>query len=442
MRVCMIGLGYVGLVTGACLAENGNDVWGVDVDQKRVDMLQDGKMPIYEPGLETFLKRNLEQKRLHFTTNMEEAVSEGLFIMLTVGTPSRPDGSADLSQITSAARAIGRSMNGYKIVVTKSTVPVGTTAKVKEIIREELAKRGKDDIEFDVAFCPEFLKEGSAVDDFLRPDRIVIGTENERTSEFLKELFAPFVMRDNRFYTMSLPSAELTKYAANSMLATRISFMNQLADLCEKVGADIEEIRMGIGTDKRIGNAFLYAGLGYGGSCLPKDVKALLHSAKESGTDLPILREVEGINERQKRVLVGKITGHYGEDLQGKTFAVWGLSFKPQTDDMRDAPSIPVISTLREKGARIRAYDPAAMGNAREILGDDGITYCEDAYDAVEGTEGLLLLTEWPPFRRPDFERVLSLMKTPVIFDGRNQYDPQRKKRLGFTYYGIGRRRE
>ncbi|MGC9372122.1 MAG: UDP-glucose dehydrogenase family protein [Thermovirgaceae bacterium] len=442
MRVCMIGLGYVGLVTGTCLAENGNDVWGIDRDQKRIEMLQGGKLPIYEPGLDAYIKRNLEQGRLHFSTDIEEGVSESLFIMLAVGTPGSPDGSADTSQVISAARAIGRTMNGYKIIVTKSTVPVGTTARVKEAVAEELSKRKRDDIEFDVAFCPEFLKEGSAVEDFLHPDRIVIGTENDRTSEFLKELFAPFVMRDNRFYTMSIPSAELTKYAANSMLATRISFMNQLAGLCEKVGADIEEIRMGIGTDKRIGNAFLYAGLGYGGSCLPKDVKALLHSAEESGADLPILREVERVNERQKRILLERIAGHFGEDLCDRTFAVWGLSFKPHTDDMRDAPSIPIINALRERGASVRAYDPAAMNNARKIFGDVGIIYCKDAYDAVTDSDGLLLLTEWPPFRRPDFERVRSLMKTPVIFDGRNQYDPRRKKDLGFVYFGIGRKQE
>jgi len=331
-------------------------------------------------------------------------------------------------------------MNGYKIVVAKSTVPVGTTHKIKTIITEELKKRGRNDIEFDVAFCPEFLKEGSAVDDFLSPDRIVIGTENDRTSEFLKELFAPFVQREPRILDMSITSAELTKYAANAMLATRISFMNELANFCETVGADIEEVRRGIGTDKRIGPAFLYAGVGYGGSCFPKDVKALIQSAKNKGKSLSILQAVEDVNKNQKYSFLEKICNHYNNNIAGKTFAIWGLSFKPHTDDIREAPAIEIIKELTAKGARVRAFDPVAMDNTRPLFKDyKNVHFADDEYHALEGADALILVTEWPQFRRPDWERMKELLTKPVVFDGRNQYDPGKMKGMGFEYFGVGR---
>ena len=441
MRVCMIGTGYVGLVTGACLAESGNDVWCVDVDENKISRLNEGHIPIYEPGLEEIVKRNVDQKRLRFTTDLKEALDASLFVFIAVGTPPADDGSADLQFVLKAAEQVGELMEGYKIVVAKSTIPVGTTFRIKETVLSSLKNRGRKDLEFDVAFCPEFLKEGSAVDDFLHPDRVVIGTENGRTTEFLKELFAPFVMRENRLYDMSIPSAELTKYAANAMLATRISFMNELARLCEHVGADIEEIRAGMGTDKRIGSAFLYAGLGYGGSCFPKDVKALASSASARGVDLSIVRMVEETNKRQRKVFTDKILGHYGGNIDGRTFALWGLSFKPHTDDMREAPSVEIALALLEKGALLRVFDPVAMEKAEELLpNSEQIVYCSDAYEAVEGTDALVLVTEWPQFRRPDWERIKRLMNPdPVIFDGRNQYSPERKRRLGFAYYGVGR---
>lgn len=441
MRVCMIGTGYVGLVTGACLAESGNDVWCVDVDENKISRLNDGHIPIYEPGLEEVVKRNVDQKRLRFTTDLKEALDASLFVFIAVGTPPANDGSADLQFVLKAAEQVGELMEGYKIVVAKSTIPVGTTFRIKETVQAALKTRVREDLEFDVAFCPEFLKEGSAVDDFLHPDRIVIGTENGRTTEFLKELFAPFVMRENRLYDMSIPSAELTKYAANAMLATRISFMNELARLCEHVGADIEEIRTGIGTDSRIGSAFLYAGLGYGGSCFPKDVKALASSASTRGVDLSIVRMVEETNKLQRKVFADKILGHYGGNIRGRTFALWGLSFKPHTDDMREAPSVEIGRVLAENGGTLRVFDPVAMEKAEELLPKSGqIVYCGDAYEAVEGTDALVLVTEWPQFRRPDWERIKGLMNPdPVIFDGRNQYSPERKRRLGFIYYGVGR---
>jgi UDPglucose 6-dehydrogenase len=339
-----------------------------------------------------------------------------------------------------AAAQIGSLMDGYKIIVAKSTIPVGTTERVKEIIDEKLRER-RSDIEFDVAFCPEFLKEGAAVEDCLRPDRIVIGTSNERTAEFLKELFAPFVMKENRFYTMSIPSAEMTKYASNAMLATRISFMNELSRLCEEVGADVDQVRVGMGTDSRIGSSFLYAGLGYGGSCFPKDVQALVHCASSRGVDLSILKAVEETNREQRRMFIRKITGHFGEDLSGKTFALWGLSFKPQTDDMREAPALTIAEAILSRGGSIRAFDPVAMGRAKELLPEDGsVIFCDDAYGALDGAGALVLVTEWPQFRRPDWDRMKELMKPgSAVFDGRNQLSPSRVRALGFSYYGIGR---
>ena len=437
----MIGTGYVGLVTGACFAENGNDVWCVDVDEGKIEGLKAGRIPIYEPGLEEIVKRNVSQGRLHFTTSLREGMENSLFIFICVGTPPDGEGGADLSFVGRVAEEIGQNLEAYKIVVTKSTVPVGTTEKVKEAIRRALALRGRHDLEFDVAFCPEFLKEGSAVDDFRKPDRIVIGTENNRTAELLKELFAPFNMRENRMIAMSIPSAELTKYAANAMLATRISFMNELARFCEASGADIDEVRHGMGSDSRIGPAFLYAGIGYGGSCFPKDVKALIRSGEERGSPFSLLKSVESVNKGQREWFLNKVLGVFGEDLEGKTFAVWGLSFKPQTDDVREAPSLYLIPRLAALGAAIRAYDPVASENASRALEEirPRVTFCGDNYEALQGADALLLLTEWPLFRGPDFPRMKELLKSPLIFDGRNQYNPQHLRAMGFRYYCVGR---
>ncbi|HOC81449.1 MAG: UDP-glucose 6-dehydrogenase TuaD [Synergistetes bacterium ADurb.Bin155] len=440
MRICMIGTGYVGLVTGACLAEMGNNVRCVDVDEEKIARLNSGIVPIYEPGLEDIIKRNVVQGRLQFTTDTEEAVTNSLFIFIAVGTPPMDNGEADLRFVLDAAREIGQCLDSYKIIVTKSTVPVGTTEKVKGIITDELSRRQRNDLEFDVAFCPEFLKEGSAVEDFMRPDRIVIGTDKERTSEFLKELFSPFVQREPRIISMSIPSAEMTKYASNAMLATRISFMNELANFCESAGADIEEVRHGMGSDKRIGTAFLYPGVGYGGSCFPKDVKALIQSARERGHDLTILKAVEEVNKKQKQVFLEKINRHYDSDISGKRFAVWGLSFKPHTDDIREAPAIEIIRELVSRGATVKAFDPVAMGNARVIFeGNPGVTFSEDSYGTLSGADALVLVTEWPQFRKPDFDQIRILMKEPVIFDGRNQYNPELLRKHGFIYYGVGR---
>ncbi len=440
MRVCMIGTGYVGLVTGACLAEIGHDVWCVDVDEKKIQMLQQGHIPIYEPGLEEIVKRNSAQGRLHFTTDLEQGVRSSLFVFIAVGTPPNGDGSADLNFVFKVANQIGTVMDNYKIVVAKSTVPVGTTSRIKEILGQALAERGETSLDFDVAFCPEFLKEGSAIEDFMKPDRIVFGTENPRTGEFLKELFAPFVMRENRILCMSIPSAELTKYAANAMLATRISFMNELARYCEKVGADIEEVRIGIGSDSRIGPAFLYPGIGYGGSCFPKDVAALIHSASKSGCPITILDAVEAANRTQRDWFVDKILSHYNGNIQGLHFAVWGLSFKPHTDDIREAPALTILPRLRECGSTICAFDPVAMEKAKKLLGhDEGITFAEDNYEALRDADALILLTEWPLFRRPDLERVSLSLTTPSVCDGRNQSKIAPREKLEIRYISIGR---
>ena len=441
MRICMIGTGYVGLVTGACFAENGNDVWCVDVNKEKIDRLLEGHIPIYEPGLEEIVKRNIAQGRLHFTTSLAEGMEKALFIFIAVGTPPDENGAADLSFVYDVAREIGDNMENYKIIVTKSTVPVGTTLKIKQLVSEQIACRERTDIEFDVAFCPEFLKEGSAVEDFMKPDRIVVGTENNRTAELLKELFAPFTMRENRLLAMTIPSAELTKYASNAMLATRISFMNELARFCEVVGGDVDQVRQGMGTDSRIGSSFLYAGIGYGGSCFPKDVKALVHSGDSHDCPFTLLKAVEKINKEQREWFLNKILNHYGDAVKGKTFAVWGLSFKPQTDDIREAPALDIIPALVEKGARIRAYDPVATENAKHALNlpQDAVLYCADNYEALEGADALLLLTEWPLFRKPDFARMKEVLKTPLIFDGRNQYTPKKVRAMGFDYHCIGR---
>ena len=449
MRISMIGTGYVGLVTGACLAETGNDVWCVDVDAAKIEELRQGKIPIYEPGLDVVVRRNVEQGRLRFTTELKEALDSSLFVFIAVGTPPGDSGEADLRHVFDVARAIGASMDSYKIVVAKSTIPVGTTMKIKETIRNVLDGRGQGDLDFDVAFCPEFLKEGSAVEDFMKPDRIVIGTENNRTAELLKELFSFFTFREERMFAMSVASAELTKYAANAMLATRISFMNELARFCERVGADVTEVRRGMGSDGRIGSAFLYAGIGYGGSCFPKDVKALIHSGRQAGTPFSILEAVEAVNVEQRRWFFEKIGARYGGDLKGKSFALWGLSFKPNTDDVREAPALDLVAWLLDGGATLRAYDPVAEGNARKALAgrpsvaraiEEGrLRFGSDNYEVLEGVHALILLTEWPLFRKPDWERIGSLMAEPVVFDGRNQYDPDRMKSGGFVYLAVGR---
>ena len=440
MRICMVGTGYVGLVTGACLAEQGNEVWCVDVDSEKVQQLQSGRIPIYEPGLQEIVKRNTDEGRLHFTTELAEGVQNSLFIFVAVGTPTSKEGSAQLQFVIDVAQGIGQSMDAYKIIVMKSTVPVGTTHGVQEIIRKALASRGLAELEFDVAFCPEFLKEGSAVEDFMKPDRIIIGAENSRVAELLKELYSPFNMREPRILTMSIASAELSKYAANAMLATRISFMNEMAGYCDAVGADIEEIRKGIGADSRIGSACLYAGLGYGGSCFPKDLKAIIGCASAQGYDFSLLRAVEQVNQQQRERMLDKVRQHFSGDLQGRRFAIWGLSFKPHTDDIREAPAIDIIKGLLAAGASVSAFDPVAMENARTALGaPPGVTFVKDGYEALLGADALLLVTEWPVFRKPDFERVKSLLKQPVIFDGRNQYNPELLRKQGITLYGMGR---
>jgi len=442
MRICMVGTGYVGLVSAACLAEQGNEVWCVDVDSEKVQQLENGQIPIFEPGLQDLVKRNADEGRLHFTTELTEGVQNSLFVFIAVGTPTLADGSSDLRYVFEVARGIGQCMDTYKLIVVKSTVPVGTTLTVGETVHRELAARQLADLEFDVAFCPEFLKEGSAVDDFMKPDRIIIGAENSRVAELLKELYSPFNMREPRILTMRIASAELSKYAANSMLATRISFMNELAGYCDLVGADIEEIRRGIGSDSRIGSAFLYAGLGYGGSCFPKDLKALIGTAASRDYDFSILRAVEEVNHRQRERLLDKVRRHFDGDLAGRRFALWGLSFKPHTDDIREAPALDLIQGLLADGASVAAFDPAAAANVRKALGDNpAIQYMQERYETLRDADALILVTEWPVFRKPDFDRVKTLLKQPVIFDGRNQYDPAQLARQGFTLYSMGRGR-
>ena len=439
MKVAVIGTGYVGLVTGTCMADMGNDVFCIDVDERKIENLKKGIMPIYEPGLEEMVKRNHTEGRLKFVTSLAEGIEKALFIFIAVGTPSDEDGSADLKHVLNVAAEIGRNLAGYKIVINKSTVPVGTAEKVRDAIRGELVKRGASDLEFDVVSNPEFLKEGNAIEDFMRPDRIIIGTDNVRTSELMMELYSPFYRREDKVIMMDIPSAELTKYAANAMLATRISFMNELSHLCEAAGADIHMVRRGIGSDTRIGKDFLYAGIGYGGSCFPKDVRALIKTGMDFGHELKILKSVEDVNRLQRKKFLEKIVRHMGENLKGLTFAVWGLSFKPQTDDMREAPSIDIIGGLRERGAAFKAYDPISIENARKIIGEGSIEYMNQYYDVLKGADALLILTEWHHFREPDFEKMKGLMKKPVIFDGRNQYEPRKMKERGFEYYSVGR---
>ncbi|MHC2993132.1 UDP-glucose 6-dehydrogenase [Pontibacter sp. HJ8] len=436
MRIAVVGTGYVGLVTGTCFAEVGIDVTCIDIDQTKIENLKRGVLPIYEPGLEEMVARNAQKERLSFSTDLSASIQGSDVAFIAVGTPPGEDGSADLKYVLAVARAIGQHMTDYMVVVTKSTVPVGTAAKVRRAIREELEARGAD-IAFDVASNPEFLKEGAAIDDFLKPDRIVVGIDSERAQEMMSKLYKPFLMNGHPLIFMDIPSAEMTKYAANAMLATKISFMNDIANLCEIMGADVNMVRRGIGSDARIGNKFIYPGIGYGGSCFPKDVKALIKTAAENGYEMDVLKSVENVNEKQKSVLFNKISNYFNGEMAGKTFAMWGLSFKPKTDDMREAPSLVIIEKLLEQGAKVRAYDPVAMKEARHILGDS-IEYGKDEYETLIDADALLLVTEWPDFRSPNFAVVSKLLKEKVVFDGRNIYDPVEMEQKGFTYFGIG----
>jgi UDPglucose 6-dehydrogenase len=439
MKVTIMGSGYVGLVTGACLADAGNAVVCLDVDERKIATLNAGGMPIHEPGLEALVRRNRESGRIVFTTDVAAAVAHGELQLIAVGTPQDEDGSADTQYVVAAARNIGRHMDGYRLVVTKSTVPVGTADLVREAVRAELGKRGAVH-EFGIASNPEFLKEGAAVEDFMRPDRIVVGADDERAVGMLRQLYAPFQRNHDRLMVMGVRSAELTKYAANAMLATRISFMNELANLAERVGADIEQVRRGIGSDPRIGYHFLYPGAGYGGSCFPKDVKALSHTGSQAGQPLRVLAAVDAANEAQKHVLGDKIKARFGAQLAGRRFAVWGLAFKPNTDDMREAASRVVIADLLEAGASVCAYDPVAMPEARRIYaGDARVKFADSALAASEGCDALAIVTEWQEFRSPDFDAIRRELRTPAVFDGRNLYDPAAMRRLGFEYFPIGR---
>ena len=439
MKVTVIGTGYVGLVTGACLAEMGNHVVCLDVDERKIALLNAGGIPIHEPGLEPIVARNRAAGRLQFTTDAAHAVGHGTIQFIGVGTPPDEDGSADLQYVLAAAASIGRHMTDLKVIVDKSTVPVGTADRVRETVAAELARRGVT-LDFAVVANPEFLKEGAAVEDCMRPDRIIVGADDERAILLMRALYQPFMRNHDRLQLMDLRSAEFTKYAANAMLATRISFMNELALLAEKLGADIEQVRRGIGSDPRIGTHFLYPGAGYGGSCFPKDVKALIHAGLQQGLPLQVLTAVEAANERQKHVLVDKVVARFGEDLSGRTFALWGLAFKPNTDDMREAPSRVIVAQLLRRGAAVRAYDPVAMDEARRVLaGHTGIEFAASAAAALEGADALLLVTEWKEFRTPDFEHIKATLKQPVVFDGRNQWDPALMRQFGIDYHGIGR---
>jgi len=435
MKITIVGTGYVGLVTGACFAEVGIDVTCVDIDIKKIENLKKGILPIWEPGLEALVKRNNENGRLKFSSKLSESLDDVNVVFGAVGTPPDEDGSADLEYVIEVAREVGRHANDYVLMVTKSTVPVGTAEKVRQAIKEEIEKRGVD-VPFDVASNPEFLKEGAAVNDFLKPDRIVVGTDSDKARKLMERLYKPFTMNGHPVIFMDVPSAEMTKYAANSMLATKISFMNDIANLCEIMGADVNMVRHGIGSDSRIGNKFIYPGIGYGGSCFPKDVKALIKTADENGYNMRILKAVEEVNNSQKSRLFYKAQSYFG-DLQGKTIALWGLSFKPKTDDMREAPALVLIDRLLEHGAKVKAYDPVAMDEAKRRIGDK-IEYTKDPYGALIDADALMLVTEWPEFKMPNFEVIKKLLKTPVIFDGRNVYDADFVKEKGFDYYCIG----
>ncbi len=432
MRICVIGTGYVGLVAGTCLAEMGNKVICVDNNQEKLNKLEQGIIPIYEPGLEELIKANVAENRLSFTSDLKYAVENSLVCFIAVGTPQGEDGSADLQYVYQVAESIGEAMNDYKVIVDKSTVPVGTAEKVTEIIKSKTAHN------FDVVSNPEFLKQGAAVEDFLKPDRVVVGSNSQKATEIMQELYAPFLRTGNPVIIMDVKSAEMTKYASNAFLAVKISYANEIANICENVGANAEMVRIGMCSDKRIGSQFLFPGLGYGGSCFPKDVKALLKTAKDNNCDTQMLEAADNINKLQRKLFVEKILKHFGNDVNGKTFAIWGLAFKPKTDDMREAPAITIINALLEKGAKIQAYDPKAADSAKFYFADR-ITYAKNSYDALENADALLLLTEWNEFRRPDFDRIKSSLNEPLIFDGRNQYDKKRMIERGFTYYSIGK---
>ncbi len=442
MKLGIIGAGYVGLVTAACFAEMGNEVICVDADRAKVEALEQGRIPIYEPGLEDYVKRNVLDNRLYFTTELADAVKHSLVLFIAVGTPQDKDGSADLSMVLQVARDIGRTMDGYKVIVEKSTVPVGTAAKVRQVISEELKARGES-FEFDVVSNPEFLKEGTALDDFMKPDRIVVGCDDVRVAELMKELYAPFVRTNHPVIIMDVVSAELTKYAANAFLATKISFINEIANICSRTGANIRMVRQGIGSDPRVGHLFLFPGLGYGGSCFPKDMQALIHTARSLGYTPRVLEAAEAVNQDQRQVFVDQVRRYFKDAVEGKVLAVWGLSFKPMTDDIREAPSLTIISRLLEMGARIQAHDPEAMPATRQFLDNNSqVSFAATGYEALEGADALLICTEWTKFREPDFERMKSLMKAPVIFDGRNLYNPAKLANLGFTYFYIGQKLE
>lgn len=436
MKIAIVGTGYVGLVSGACFAEMGADVTCVDVDKRKIEMLQKGQIPIYEPGLEELVERNVADGRLHFSTDLGECLDQVKIVFSAVGTPPDEDGSADLRYVLEVAREFGRKINQYTLLVTKSTVPVGTASKVKAAVSEELAKRGVD-VPFDVASNPEFLKEGDAIDDFMKPDRVVVGVESDRAKELMERLYKPFMMNNYRMIFTDVASAEMIKYAANSMLATRISFMNDIANLCEIVGADVNMVRKGIGADARIGSKFLYPGCGYGGSCFPKDVKALIRTAEQQGYRMQVLEAVEAVNERQKGILFEKFERYFNGDVAGRSVAMWGLSFKPETDDMREAPSLVLIERLLAAGCKVRAFDPIAMDEARRRLGDK-IEYCASKYDALEGADALMIVTEWKQFRLPNWSRVAELMEGRVVIDGRNIYDRQEIEMAGLDYLRIG----
>lgn len=432
MNITTIGTGYVGLVAGTCFAETGNDVICVDIDESKISALQAGKVPIYEPGLEELVRRNLEEGRLSFTTDLAAAVRQSTLIIIAVGTPQCQDGKADIEQLLATARSVAQAMNGPKTIVNKSTAPVGTAEQIRVVMMEATTHP------FAVVANPEFLKEGAAVEDFMKPDRVVLGSDDSQAIEVLKELYEPFVRTGNPILVMDARSAEMSKYAANAMLATKISFINEIANLCEKVGSDVSDVRRAIGLDRRVGPYFIFPGVGYGGSCFPKDIRAMI-AMGEPSLDLPLLRAVEQVNGRQRRILVEKVKRHFGPDLSGRTLAVWGLSFKPRTNDMREAPSIAVIESLLQARAIIQAYDPEAIAEARKIFGDR-IRYYDHNYDALKGADALIIFTEWNEFRRPNFQHIKELLKSPVIFDGRNIYEPAEMKRLGFVYYSIGRR--
>ena len=442
MKLAIVGAGYVGLVTAACFAEMGNEVICVDADAEKINGLKKGRIPIYEPGLEDYVRRNYQEKRLFFTTDLPGAVQKSLVIFIAVGTPQDKDGSADLSAVLAVAREIGQHVNGYKVIVEKSTVPVGTAAKVRAVMNEQLAARDVV-FEYDVVSNPEFLKEGTALDDFMKPDRIVVGCDDVRVAELMKELYAPFVRTHHPIIIMNVVSAELTKYAANAFLATKISFINEIANICSLTGADISMVRQGIGSDSRIGHLFLFPGLGYGGSCFPKDMQALIHTARSLGYTPRLLDAAEAINFDQREKFVDIIKNHFKGDLKGKTLAVWGLSFKAGTDDVREAPGLTVISHLVEAGAKVQAYDPQAMTTARQELGEmPQVSYAASAYKALEGADALVINTEWSSFREPDFERIKSKMKKPLIFDGRNLYNPVKMAQLGIQYFFVGKKIE